>query len=127
MKCPYCNQDHPNGYKFCPNTGKAIDNQFNACTNEDCPDFGKYVLPLDSKFCPKCGSPIKNSAQIYTTTTIGEDTITFKVNGVSFSMIKVEAGSFYMADDENTDAPSHEVNLTHEYYIGKTVVTNEIA
>ena len=84
-------------------------------------------IEKDVKFCPKCGSPIKNSAQIYTTTTIGEDTITFKVNGVSFSMIKVEAGSFDMGDDENTDAPSHEVNITHDYYIGETVVTNELA
>ena len=127
MNCPYCNQEHPDGYKFCPNTGKAIDNQFNACTNEKCPDFGKYILPLDSKFCPKCGSPIKASEQIYTTTNRGDDTIIFKVNGVSFSMIKVEAGSFLMGDDENIDAPSHEVSITHDYYIGKTVVTNELA
>lgn len=32
-----------------------------------------------------------------------------------------------MGDDENTDAPSHEVNITHDYYIGETVVTNELA
>ena len=42
-------------------------------------------------------------------------------------MIKVEAGSFLMGDDENIDAPSHEVSITHDYYIGKTVVTNELA
>lgn len=125
MKCPYCKQEHPNGYKFCPNTGHVIEPQFIACTNEQCVGFGKYELLPDSKFCPRCGSLINASSA--NKTEGKDDVITFSVNGASFSMIKVEAGSFDMGDDYNQDAPSHPVTITHDYYIGKTVVTNELA
>ena len=59
MKCPHCNGEHPDNYQFCPITGQKIEPQFKACTNEDCPDFGKYILPLDAKYCPRCGKPIQ--------------------------------------------------------------------
>ena len=59
MKCPHCNGEHPDNYQFCPITGQKIEPQFKACTNEDCPDYGKYILPLDAKFCPRCGKPIQ--------------------------------------------------------------------
>ena len=58
MKCPYCNGDHPDEFKYCPSTGKEIKLQFKACTNESCRDYGKYILPLEARFCPECGSPI---------------------------------------------------------------------
>ena len=56
MKCPHCNGEHPDGYKFCPVTGKPI--ELKACANKDCPDFGKRILPAEAKFCPRCGKPI---------------------------------------------------------------------
>ena len=59
MKCPHCNREHPDDYQFCPITGQKIEPQFKACTNESCPDYGKYILPLDAKFCPRCGKPIQ--------------------------------------------------------------------
>ena len=59
MKCPHCKGEHPDGYRFCPETGLEIVPQFKACTNEDCPDYGKYILPLEAKFCPRCGQPIR--------------------------------------------------------------------
>ena len=59
MKCPHCNGEHPDSYKFCPETGEEIVSQFKACTNEDCPDYGKHILPLEAKFCPRCGQPIQ--------------------------------------------------------------------
>ena len=59
MKCPYCNGEHPDNYRFCPETGLEIVPQFKACTNKDCPDCGKYILPLEAKFCPRCGKPIQ--------------------------------------------------------------------
>lgn len=62
MKCPYCNQDHPDDFQFCPKTGKRIENQNKACTNEQCSAYGKYVLPQDAKFCPNCGCAIVNDA-----------------------------------------------------------------
>lgn len=55
MVCPYCGQEHPDTFKFCPNTAKQLFSQFKACTNEQCVDFGKHILPLESKFCPSCG------------------------------------------------------------------------
>lgn len=60
MKCPYCNQEHPDNTKFCPETGKKL-GQLKACSNPDCPDYGKYILPLDSRFCPSCGCEITST------------------------------------------------------------------
>lgn len=60
MKCPYCGQEHPDSFKFCPNTAKQLSPQFMACTNEQCVDFGKHILPLESKFCPSCGMELNN-------------------------------------------------------------------
>ena len=59
MRCPHCNGEHPDNYRFCPETGEEIMPQFKACTNEDCPDYGKYILPLDVKYCPSCGGRIQ--------------------------------------------------------------------
>ena len=62
----------------------------------------------------------------------GTNVQTFSVNGVLFDMVKVEAGSFLMGatpemqnpyDDEK---PVHRVTLTHNYYIGKTPVTQAL-
>ena len=58
MKCPHCNGEHPDNFKFCPETGVRIEPQLKACTNKDCPDYGKLILPLEAKFCPRCGKQI---------------------------------------------------------------------
>ena len=51
----------------------------------------------------------------------------FTVNGVSFTMVYVKAGSFYMGSDENSDEkPIHQVTLTQDYYIGRYPVTQEL-
>ena len=60
------------------------------------------------------------------------DIKTVTVNGVSFKMIKVEAGTFTMgATSEQTGAysnesPAHQVTLTKDYYIGETEVTQAL-
>lgn len=60
------------------------------------------------------------------------DRAVFTVNGVSFTMIRVEAGTFIMGntnpfyDRETDELPSHEVTLTKDYYIGETEVTQEL-
>lgn len=129
MKCPHCGQEHPDSFQFCPNTGQGITPQFKACSNKLCPDYGKYILPLDSSFCPSCGKPLNN--QIVETEK-ANDILEFTVEGVSFNMILVEHGSFMMGatpemtdqyDDEN---PVHQVTLTHDYYIGKYEVTQKL-
>ena len=60
----------------------------------------------------------------------GNETIT--VNGVSFTMIKVEGGTFNMgatseqgSDAESDEKPVHSVTLS-DYYIGETEVTQEL-
>lgn len=59
MKCPHCGQEHPDSFLFCPNTGQRMTPQFKACINKQCLDYGKYILPLDSKFCPSCGEKLE--------------------------------------------------------------------
>ena len=53
---------------------------------------------------------------------------TFNVNGVSFTMIPVDGGTFQMGsndDDFEWDRPVHDVTLS-DYYIGETEVTKEL-
>lgn len=58
--------------------------------------------------------------------------ITFNVNGVSFDMIKVEAGTFMMGATPEMEAPwsdekpIHKVTLTNNYYLGKYEVTQAL-
>lgn len=58
MICPHCNQEHRNDALFCENTGKKIEGQLKACTNQGCQSFGKYILPKEAAFCPICGQKI---------------------------------------------------------------------
>ena len=53
---------------------------------------------------------------------------TFQVNGVSFKMIRVEAGTFDMGEKVyDIDAkPIHKVTLTDDFYIGETEVTQAL-
>ena len=58
--------------------------------------------------------------------------ITVTVNGVSFNMMKVEAGTFNMGatseqqDADSDEKPVHKVTLSRNYYIGKTEVTQAL-
>lgn len=123
MKCPYCNQEHPADFQFCPRTGRKIEHQNKACTNEQCSAYGKYVLPHDAEFCPNCGCAIVSKVTTDNKETEDEE-LTFSMNGgVSFSMIKVKAGSFTMGGNFQGETPMHKVILTKDYYIGKLLVT----
>lgn len=57
---------------------------------------------------------------------------TFQVNGVSFDMVLVEAGTFMMGatpemeDPDDDEKPAHQVTLTKDYYMGKTEVTRAL-
>lgn len=58
--------------------------------------------------------------------------ITFTVNGVSFKMMRVRAGTFMMgaSDDdikaEANERPAHQVTLTRDYFIAETMLTQEL-
>lgn len=52
----------------------------------------------------------------------------YTVGGVSFKMIRVEAGTFRMgsADGVTDERPVHSVTISKDYYIGETEVTQEL-
>ncbi len=59
--------------------------------------------------------------------------LTFTVNGVSFKMMRVRAGTFIMgatpeqgADAQANEKPAHEVTLTRDYFVSETVLTQEL-
>jgi len=66
MICPYCGQEQPDNFQFCPVTGTKIEiikestSELIACTNPSCDDYGKKILPVDSRFCPTCGTSLNN-------------------------------------------------------------------
>lgn len=61
-----------------------------------------------------------------------ENTRSFKVNDVTFRMKRVEKGTFAMGATSEMDnpwdeeKPVHTVNLTHDYWMGETEVTQEL-
>lgn len=61
----------------------------------------------------------------------GENRV-FTVNGVSFTMVPVKAGTFTMGataeqqDPGNDEKPTHQVTLTNDYYMGETEVTQAL-
>ena len=60
MKCPHCSQEHPDGVKFCPITGLAINipsPEAAAPITAKCPSCQREVKP-GLKFCPACGNPL---------------------------------------------------------------------
>ena len=120
MKCPHCGKEHSDSAKFCENTGKEL---LKACPWEDCADYGKAILPMRAKFCPRCGRPLQGNTE--------PSEQTFRVNGVEFKMIKVEGGTFSMGatleqtNYNNDEKPVHSVTLS-DYYIGETEVTQEL-
>jgi hypothetical protein len=50
MRCPQCQTDLDNGFKFCKECGAKLELL--------CPECGK-TIPLDSNFCPECGHDLK--------------------------------------------------------------------
>ena len=110
MTCTYCGQEHPDNFKFCPETGQPIP-QLIACTNSDCPNHGKHILPLDAKFCPRCGSPIDSevkSSQIVvvciksgTSIQVGE--VINKVTGERTRRLKLNKGENIISVNQYSD------------------------
>lgn len=58
MTCPFCGEEHPDSTRFCPNTGKKIEQR--VCRNPQC-DY-REPLPAYAVFCPSCGAPLEPSA-----------------------------------------------------------------
>ena len=60
MKCLHCGKEHSDSAKFCENCGKEL---LKACPWEDCADYGKAILPMKAKFCPRCGRPLQGNTE----------------------------------------------------------------
>lgn len=125
MKCSNCNNNIPDDSKFCNHCGPHIEENegVTKCSNPQC---GKEI-PSDSKFCPFCGTKVSSASNGGSI----QDKLIFEVNGVSFNLIRVEHGSFMMGDDDiDSDdirtQPAHKVVLTDDYYIGETLVTQDL-
>lgn len=62
----------------------------------------------------------------------GADTLTLTAEGVDFTLVRVEPGTFRMGANEGDDQandrekPAHQVTLTQPYYIATTEVTQEL-
>ena len=57
-------------------------------------------------------------------------TTTYNLNGVDFTMVYVEAGTFTMGSDDThvaySESPAHKVTLTKDYLMGETEVTEAL-
>ncbi|RME44054.1 MAG: zinc ribbon domain-containing protein [Chloroflexi bacterium] len=51
-QCPHCGEAHPEGTRFCPNTGRPL-----AAASEVCPHCGEVHQPKP-RFCPNTGKPL---------------------------------------------------------------------
>ena len=60
MKCPYCKREHPEGTKFCPETGEKMPTKIVVigCPKQGCPNYGRNDIPAHYNYCPECGSPL---------------------------------------------------------------------
>jgi formylglycine-generating enzyme required for sulfatase activity/predicted Ser/Thr protein kinase len=73
-----------------------------------------------------------NDAETLAITIDSPTNYTFMANGVSFNMVKVEAGTFTMGatpeqeNPWNDEKPAHKVTLTKNFYLGITEVTQAL-
>ena len=133
MKCKICNTENRDTAKFCNECGAKLEPQLKSCTNKDCPDYGKAILPAEAKFCPCCGYAIggyvsnNNERNV-----VAMDKEVFTVEGVSFTMIAVQGGTYTMGatSEQGSDAwddekPAHKETVS-DFMIGETPVTQEL-
>lgn len=139
-QCPHCHNEVPTGSNFCNHCGECL------APITKCPLCG-YENPAGSRFCTECGShlflPAKKSVYRKENTTKQTkqpilppkvstlEKRAFSVNGVSFTMLFVEGGTFLMGATpdmgahELDEVPVHKVTLS-SYYIGQVVVTQSL-
>ena len=49
MKCPFCGQEHPDNFIYCPISGQSLKQQ-----TKKCPNCLYENVPIEAKFCPRC-------------------------------------------------------------------------
>ena len=95
-------------------------------------DLTKVVDLAEDQTVEVDGAMIESSTgvsniNINTTSNKIDNNLTFTVNGVSFTMIAVEGGTFEMGSEDGNieEGPVHSVTLS-SFYIGETEVTQEL-
>ena len=89
------------------------------------------IIEGDSDAVANDSIAFPTAQQLPTTTTVVRP-LSFTVNGVTFKMLPVAAGSFMMGatpEQRNSDSdekPVHRVTLTKDYYMGETEVTQAL-
>lgn len=63
MECPHCKKEHPQGTKYCSETGKQMSVLLNSCPNVSCENYGKNIIPTHYKFCPECGTILRSHVE----------------------------------------------------------------
>lgn len=58
MKCKVCGFENIESARFCSFCGERLE-EMECCTNPDCENFSRYVIPLAATFCPVCGKKIE--------------------------------------------------------------------
>jgi hypothetical protein len=66
MKCPECNNEIPDNFKFCNHCGAKIKNLGKSCPNKACNFTG---LPLEALYCPDCGTKLNDEFASFKETT----------------------------------------------------------
>ena len=113
MKCPHCSGNHPASYKFCPVTGKEIDahHGMKACSNPDCPDCGKYILPAEAKYCPRCGRPISDYGKAVESVRSCDSRIVMVCSGAAYIEVGKERDQkIRLKEGENVISVNESVN-----------------
>ncbi|MBP1673553.1 MAG: hypothetical protein H6Q25_1368 [Bacteroidetes bacterium] len=117
MNCSKCKTEIPDGSKFCNHCGAKIEDEGKTCPNPEC---FRTKLPFEALFCPDCGKKLGSGLASFTET----------VNGVSFDMIAIEGGEFFMGSPPNEKGRSfnefqHKVTLS-DYFLSETLVTQAL-
>ena len=58
MKCKKCGFENAEGARYCSGCGEKME-EMKCCTNPDCDNYNRFLIPIESSFCPKCGSKIE--------------------------------------------------------------------
>lgn len=96
LNIPIVNEDY-NKYLCMKNDNS----KYLACSNPECEAFEKYILPLEAKFCAKCGSAIKGESA-RKDTGLGESIVKtfFPMYGVTLGRTTIDDVDERYVDDD---------------------------
>ena len=58
MKCKDCGYENVENARFCCHCGKELE-EMRCCTNPECENFNRHIIPMAALFCPVCGKKIE--------------------------------------------------------------------